>query len=173
MSLILAAALPPCLSPKGLFPSRSWLAGIGNRQPAQWTNSHKLVPYPFLADPGKARGCSINTSVINSLNNWLNYPLVKIFYRAVTPKRLKVFVLVIKQTILTFFQRFKKKPWRASKSLYWFNSYNAFVEWVNSAYWWSCIGKGLRLQPAQQACLKKNISLNWPLGQLSSLICLV
>ena len=23
-------------------------------------------------------------------------------------------------------------------------------------YWWSCIGKGLRLQPAQQACLKKD-----------------
>ena len=27
-----------------------------------------------------------------------------------------------------------------------------FTEGVDSAYWWSCIGKGLRLQPAQQAC---------------------
>ena len=27
-----------------------------------------------------------------------------------------------------------------------------FAEWVDFAYWWSCIGKGLRLQPAQQAC---------------------
>ena len=24
---------------------------------------------------------------------------------------------------------------------------------MDLAYWWSCIGKGLRLQPAQQACL--------------------
>ena len=27
-----------------------------------------------------------------------------------------------------------------------------FAEWVDFAYWWSCIGKGLRLHPAQQAC---------------------
>ena len=27
-----------------------------------------------------------------------------------------------------------------------------FTEWVDFAYWWSCIGKGLRLQPAQHAC---------------------
>jgi hypothetical protein len=29
-------------------------------------------------------------------------------------------------------------------------------EWVDFAYWWSCIGKGLRLQPARQACLLFN-----------------
>ena len=45
-----------------------------------------------------------------------------------------------------------KSP-RASKSYYWFNSYDDFAEWVDFAYWLSCIGKGLRLQPAQQACL--------------------
>ena len=28
-----------------------------------------------------------------------------------------------------------------------------FAELVDYAYWWSFIGKGLRLQPAQQACL--------------------
>ena len=28
-----------------------------------------------------------------------------------------------------------------------------FAEWVDFAYWGSCIGKGLRPQPAQQACL--------------------
>ena len=28
----------------------------------------------------------------------------------------------------------------------------ALHEWVNFAYSWSCIGKGLRLQPAPQAC---------------------
>ena len=32
-------------------------------------------------------------------------------------------------------------------------SYGDFAEWVDFAYWWSFIGKGLRLQPAQQACL--------------------
>ena len=44
------------------------------------------------------------------------------------------------------------KSRRASKSHYWFKSYGNFAEWVNFAYWWRCIGKGLRLQPAQQAC---------------------
>ena len=32
------------------------------------------------------------------------------------------------------------------------SSYGHFSEAVDFAYWWSCIGKGLRLQPAQQAC---------------------
>ena len=45
------------------------------------------------------------------------------------------------------------KSWRASKSHQWFKSYGPFTEGVDFAYWWSCIGKGLRLQPAQQACL--------------------
>ena len=35
----------------------------------------------------------------------------------------------------------------------WFNSCSDFAEWVHFAYWWSCIEKGLRLQPVQQACL--------------------
>ena len=47
----------------------------------------------------------------------------------------------------------------------WFKSYGHFTEAVDFAYCWSCIGKGLRLQPAQQACftkiyLKKNIELD-------------
>ena len=41
---------------------------------------------------------------------------------------------------------------RASKSHYWFKSYGDFAEWVGFAHWWSCIGKGLHLQPAQQTC---------------------
>ena len=36
---------------------------------------------------------------------------------------------------------------------YWFKSNRDFAGGVDFAYWWSCIGKGLRLQPAQQACL--------------------
>ena len=36
------------------------------------------------------------------------------------------------------------KSWRASKLLvHWFKSYGNFAEWVDFAYWWSCIGKGL------------------------------
>ena len=38
-------------------------------------------------------------------------------------------------------------------------SYGHFTEQEVLAYWWSCIGKGLRLQPAQQACLKNNTAL--------------
>ena len=45
---------------------------------------------------------------------------------------------------------------RASKSHYWFKSYGNFAGWVNFAHWWSFIGKGLRLQPAQQACFSLN-----------------
>ena len=41
---------------------------------------------------------------------------------------------------------------RASKSHYWLKSYGDFAEWVDFAHWWSFIGKGLRLQPVQQAC---------------------
>ena len=51
---------------------------------------------------------------------------------------------VIQKTLLTF--------WRASKLLYWIKSYGNFADLVDFAYWWSCIGKGLRLRPAEQAC---------------------
>ena len=34
---------------------------------------------------------------------------------------------------------------------YRFKSYGDFAEWSSFAHWWSFIGKGLRLQPAQQA----------------------
>ena len=43
------------------------------------------------------------------------------------------------------------KSQRAYKLHYWFKSYGDFAEWVNFAYLRSFIGKGLRLQPAQQA----------------------
>ena len=31
-----------------------------------------------------------------------------------------------------------------------------FAEWVDFAYWWSCIGKGLRLQCAEQVFFSQN-----------------
>ena len=39
----------------------------------------------------------------------------------------------------------------------WFRSNGNFTEGVDMAYWWSCIGKGLRLQTAQQAYLNKYV----------------
>ena len=50
------------------------------------------------------------------------------------------------------------KSRRASKSHYWFKSYGDFAEWVDSSHWWSFIGKGLLLQPAQQACFHHTIT---------------
>ena len=44
------------------------------------------------------------------------------------------------------------KSQRISKLLHWFESYGNFAEWVNFAYWISCIGKGQCLQPAHPAC---------------------
>ena len=49
-----------------------------------------------------------------------------------------------------FFGDFKYQS--ASKLHYWFKSYGDFAEWLDFAYWLSCIGKGPRLQPAQHAC---------------------
>ena len=45
---------------------------------------------------------------------------------------------------------------KGHKSHYWFKSHGNFAEWADFAYWWSSIGKGLRLQPAQQACLSRD-----------------
>ena len=66
---------------------------------------------------------------------------LKYLYGATKPKRLKMVVLPQKQTILHFFRN--SKSLRASKSLYWFQSYGNFDELVDFAYQWSCIRKGL------------------------------
>ena len=55
--------------------------------------------------------------------------------------------MVKKETILTFFHRFQ-----TLKGIKIAVSYGNFAEWVDLAYWWSCIRKGLRLLPAQQDC---------------------
>ena len=60
-----------------------------------------------------------------------------------------------KRDNFTFFSGDSKSQ-RASKLHYWFKSYGDFAEWVNFANWWRCIGKGLRLQPAQQAFFLSN-----------------
>ena len=59
-----------------------------------------------LADRAKP-GAALQTppSLILSLNNLLNDPLDKHLYNALTPKWLEMVLSVIKQLILTFFQR--------------------------------------------------------------------
>ena len=43
--------------------------------------------------------------------------------------------------IISYWRFFRdSKSGRASKPLYWFKSNGNFAEWVNFAYWWSCIG---------------------------------
>ena len=37
-----------------------------------------------------------------------------------------------------------------------------FAEWVDFASWWSCIGKGLRLHPAQQ-----DVSIQWLISRVT------
>ena len=46
------------------------------------------------------------------------------------------------------------------KFLQWFKSYGHFTDRLDLAYWWSCIGKALRLQPAQQACSNTDTTYN-------------
>ena len=58
----------------------------------------------------------------------------------------------LKIDYVTILRRFYSR--RASKSHYWFKSYGDFAELVYFAYWWSFSGEILRLQLAQQACLK-------------------
>ena len=62
-----------------------------------------------------------------------------------------------KLTMWFFFE--DSKSLRSSKLHYRFKSYGNFSELVDFAYWWSCIRKGWRLQPVQQACFR-----NIPLG---------
>ena len=59
-------------------------------------------------------------------------------YGAATPKGLEMVLPVIDIKIGVLVQKLQQ----------------FFSEWVDFAYWWSSIGKGLRLQPAQQACFK-------------------
>ena len=59
----------------------------------------------FLADPGKARGCFTNTSVVN----WL--PLSKYLYGTAMTYWLKTMLSVIKKTLLHFFKRNSKSWW--------------------------------------------------------------
>ena len=53
------------------------------------------------------------------------------------------------------------KSRRALKSHQWFKSCGHFTEGVDIAYWWSGIGKGLLLQPSQQACFHPNLDSDY------------
>ena len=66
------------------------------------------------------------------------------------PERLKI-ALPIKKRLCHSSKKLSKSG-RASKLHHWYKSYGHFSEGVDFAYWWSCIGNGLRLQPVQKAC---------------------
>ena len=82
-----------------------------------WIHSHDLT---WLADPGKARGCSSPLSFINSFINSLVHsvsdPLWKYLYCAATPKWLEIVLSVTKKSILEIFLKFKIS--KASKLKY-------------------------------------------------------
>ena len=62
----------------------------------------------------------------------------------------------------------------ASKSHHLFKSYGNFAEWVDFAYWWGFIKKGLHMQPAQKACFYHktfNLSMKSGLHILKILKC--
>ena len=54
------------------------------------------------------------------------------------------------QTMSSYFF-YNSKCEKASKLHHWLKSYSDFAELVDFAYWWSCINKGVRLQPEQHA----------------------
>ena len=82
----------------------------------------------------------------------MSHPLVKISLRRRHAKTVNNGASSLKTNYL--FRHCKST--RAPKLLYWFKSYGAFAEWVDFAYWLSFIGKGVHLQPAQQAFFSKD-----------------
>ena len=107
---------------------------------------------PFLqqlADPSEARGCSTKSLVINSFSQYSHpFPPTALWRRHAQTVRDSTSSL---QNRLCQNDQKLSKSQRASKSLHWLKSYDNFTEGVDLAYWWSCIGKGLHLQPAKQA----------------------
>ena len=91
------------------------------------------------ADPGEARGGSANTSVTDSFIN--SVILVKKKITAPSCPNGYKWCFYKANYIDIFLKESYSK--RASKSLYWLKSYGDVAEWVDFAYLWSCIGKGL------------------------------
>ena len=83
----------------------------------------------------------IKQFLVGLINSFIP-PLVKISWRRRHAQTVKNGASSHKTIYIDIFFR-DFKSWRASKSLYWFQSYGNFVEWVDFDYWWSCIGKGL------------------------------
>ena len=111
----------------------------------------------LLADPGEARDCSTNSLVIHSLIQWVLKPFLPTFLRRRHAKTVRGSSSSYKTDYVIVIKKQLSKYWRVSKSHQWFNSYGHFTEGMDLAYWWSCIGKGLCLQPAQKACFKGTV----------------
>ena len=100
---------------------------------------HNLLAHccKFLADPGEA-----NSLVINSFSEFSFPPTALRRHHAQTFRDKSWSYIIYRVTGIKNFVN----PERASKSHHWFKSYGHFTEGLDFAYWWSCIGKGLRLQ---------------------------
>ena len=118
----------------------------------------------FLADPGEVRGCSTNTFVINSFSD----PLVKISLRCRHAQTVQNGASSHKTNYIDIFSEI------LNLKGYWFKRYGYFSEWVDFAYWWSCIGKGLPCSLRSRLvffCMKPLLAVyNFPLANFLSRI---
>ena len=105
----------------------------------------------FLANLGKARGCSTNTYVINSF--------IPSWFEKISLWRRHAFMVedgAFSHKICYNFQG-DSKSGRASKLYNWFKSYGDFAEWVDFVYWWSFSREG----SAPAACAAGLFSLTF------------
>ena len=102
----------------------------------------------FLADLGKARGCSTITYVTDLLIHLLpQSSFVKISLHYALTVEDDAFSHKIDN--VTIFEDYKSR--RASELPYWFKIYGKFVEWVDfdsCQYWWSFSGGGSAINSA-------------------------
>ena len=105
-----------------------------------------MIFFPIISRPGQSQGL-----LYKHLCDWLSisfsHPLVKISLLRRHAQMVKNGDSSHNTNYIDIFFR-DSKSWRASKLLYWFKSHGDFGKWVDFAYWWSFIGKGLGLQPA-------------------------
>ena len=93
----------------------------------------------LLADPGEARGCSINRLVTDSLIQSVSQPFPPTALRCRNAQTVRDRSSVYKMNYKDQ-ELFKSR--RISKSHQWLNSYAHFTEGVDFAYLWSFSGDG-------------------------------
>ena len=116
--------------------------------------------FPFISRPGQSKGL-----LFNHLHHWLihySHWLIlceNIFTGPPRPNDWRSCFHLWNRLCWKILEN--SKSLRASKSHHWFKSFGEFAEIGDFAYWWSCIRKGLRLKPAQEACFIIVPNLFW------------